>query len=192
MKKIIFFITFLSFFFFGNSQQILNSKNIAVSQLEKKADSEAFIVLDSTNTTGQVVIVKSRSNGFRVRTKGTMSTLEKKKMVEENSVVVGTKVTTVVENLQLVEIIPTPAKLSENQNYSGDINGDGKFVFKEGKTFIEKSGELVAFSGELSKEGKDQQELSKKLKTGLFIKKDEDTYRIYGPLGIYKGGSPFK
>jgi hypothetical protein len=163
-----------------------------VSQLEKKADSEAFIVLDSTNTTGQVVIVKSRSNGFRVRTKGTMSTLEKKKMVEENSVVVGTKVTTVVENLQLVEIIPTPAKLSENQNYSGDINGDGKFVFKEGKTFIEKSGELVAFSGELSKEGKDQQELSKKLKTGLFIKKDEDTYRIYGPLGIYKGGSPFK
>jgi hypothetical protein len=121
-----------------------------------------------------------------------MSTLEKKKMVEENSVVVGTKVTTVVENLQLVEIIPTPAKLSENQNYSGDINGDGKFVFKEGKTFIEKSGELVAFSGELSKEGKDQQELSKKLKTGLFIKKDEDTYRIYGPLGIYKGGSPFK
>jgi hypothetical protein len=192
MKKIIFFITFLSFFFFGNSQQILNSKNIAVSQLEKKADSEAFIVLDSTNTTGQVVIVKSRSNGFRVRTKGTMSTLEKKKMVEENSVVVGTKVTTVVENLQLVEIIPTPAKLSENQNYSGDINGDGKFVFKEGKTFIEKSGELVAFSGELSKEGKDQQELSKKLKTGLFIKKDENTYRIYSPTGIYKGGSPFK
>ena len=192
MKKIIFFITFLSFFFFGNSQQILNSKNIAVSQLEKKADSEAFIVLDSTNTTGQVVIVKSRSNGFRVRTKGTMSTLEKKKMVEENSVVVGTKVTTVVENLQLVEIIPTPAKLSENQNYSGDINEDGKFVFKEGKTFIEKSGELVAFSGELSKEGKDQQELSKKLKTGLFIKKDENTYRIYSPTGIYKGGSPFK
>lgn len=192
MKKIIFVLFCLSFFISGSSQQVLNSKNIAVSQLEKKADSEPFIVLDSANTAGQVVIVKSRSNGFRVRTKGTMSTLEKKKMVEENSVVVGTKVTTVVENLQLVEIIPTPAKLSENQNYSGDINGDGKFVFKEGKTFIEKSGELVAFSGELSKEGKDQQELSKKLKTGLFIKKDENTYRIYSPTGIYKGGSPFK
>lgn len=185
MKKIIFFITFLSFFFFGNSQQILNSKNIAVSQLEKKADSEPFIVLDSTNTAGQVVIVKSRSNGFRVKTKGTMTTLEKKKMVPENSVVVGTKVATIADNL---EITPTPVTPSENQNYSGD----GKFVFKEGKTFIEKSGELVAFSGELSKEGKDQQELSKKLKTGLFIKKDENTYRIYGPTGIYKGTSPFK
>lgn len=182
MKKIIIFLLSFCLFFTAGNSQVLNSQNIAVSQLEKKADAEAFIILDSANTTGQVVIVRFRSNGFRLKTKGTLSTLEKKKMVDENSVVVATKVATIVDNL---EITPTP---SENQNYSGD----GKFVFKEGKTFIEKGGELVAFSGELSKENKDQQELSKKLKQGFFIKKDENTYRIYGPTGIYKGGSPFK
>jgi hypothetical protein len=194
MKKILFVIAFISFFVAGNSQQVLNSKNIAVSQLEKKAGESAFIVLDSTNTAGQVVIVKSRSNGFRVRTKSTMSTLEKKKMVDENAVVVGTTITKQVLPADTEEDSIVYFKV-ENGRISEEVDtviALHKFVFKEGKTFIEKSGDLVAFSGELSKENKDQQELSKKLKTGLFVKKDENTYRIYGPAGIYKGPSPFK